>query len=524
MAADARATRRVARVRQLAILCVFMVGTVAIAATSPPMTTVEVPTKKTSVLLDAERPTALTEIVVRINAEATSGSPRNNLRIGVDAVRRSQSDSASPSASGTGSTGSSPDVRFIVTTATPSVLPTPEPSSPAVAPLPTPWQAPLSLGAPRDLPIQCGVGPCERVFWLIAQLTNADAGPVEIEWSVGGRLEYSANAWPSGAAASIEIGQPLLLAGPVAQLTASTAVERLTVGPGNPAAARVVQVQIGAGAIPDDGSPLGTLSVDFIGGQPRPLPAIAIYPLGAASTSTSPSPSLTPTIVPGSDPFAGCLPEQSCTRSFLVTLAWTGNEDREQAFDWQMTVRRVDLVRVWSTPAQLSARLERRFDIAAESASTFHSEGESEAIGPAPSPQIRFGVSTRSAGGNPLAPLLPVPAVIRYSAEIVDPNPPPSNNVASVSGSILAPVPGSSRSAVSFILGNGPTNVVASAMASGSGVCRIAQACPDLEILTRVSHGGQTASTLPLVRFRWSLDLTVYSYTEVPVSMSVEDR
>ena len=67
------------------------------------------------------------------------------------------------------------------------------------------------------------------------------------------------------------------------QLVASTATETLTLGPDLPVSARVVEVRIGAAAIPSDGSPVGTLSVDLVprnGGSYNKRPAVAVYSLG----------------------------------------------------------------------------------------------------------------------------------------------------------------------------------------------------------------------------------------------------
>src|SRR5688500_11965041 len=138
MAAEVPNTRRRARLRQLAITCVFIVGTVAIAATSPARTTVNVPVTASSVQLDGDHPTALSRFVVRVNAEASSGHPRNNIKVKLNAAKRAGEGSTALSAAG--------DVRVIVTTATPGAFPTPLASEPSTGPRPTPWEAPLSVG------------------------------------------------------------------------------------------------------------------------------------------------------------------------------------------------------------------------------------------------------------------------------------------------------------------------------------------------------------------------------------------
>ena len=508
MAADMRQSDLRARLRQVAITGVFIVGSVAIVATSPPRTTVNVPASTSSFQLDDDHPTALSRIVVRVNAEASSGHPDNSVNVKVISVRPAGAGASSPSAASS--------VRVIVTSATPDVAPQAQPSVTPNAPPPTPWQTPLSVGAEQELPIQCGVGPCERVFWLIGQLTADGVGPVVVDWSVGGYIAYNAMAWPSGAGATVELGEPVLLGGPVAQLAASTEVEHVTLGPTNPAFARIVEVRVGSEAIPADGSPLATLSVD-LANRPFPSPAIAIYPVDEETSGP------TPTSPPGIDPFAGCDPGADCIRRFLVTMAWTG-ADKDQTFDWQLTVRRVDLVRVWSTPADLSAQVERRFDIAEGSSSTTHREGEVDALDSRALPQFRLSIGTHTTADEPLASLLPVPAVLRYNASIVDPSPAPSADVARVQATVFLPIPGDPRSAIGIELRDGSKEIIASAMASQSKVCRIAETCPDLEIATSVRGIGASISAPPHVRVRWGLDVTVYSYTEVPISVSIDDQ
>ena len=519
---EADVTREVQRrLRRAGVVVVFALGVVAIAATSPASTSVEVPTKTTTLRLDSEHPAALTRVVVTLNAEATSGGPQNRVSVRAGAFRTSGPGSFVPADVGA--------VRFIVASATPEFATATEiPPNVGAQPVPTRWQAEVPVPAEVELPLQCGIGPCERAFWLIAQLVAEDGGPVDVRWSVHGSLTYMGLAWPSGAAANVEIGTPQLIASPVPQLVASTEVEHVSLGPSQPAAARVVEVRVGPEGIPLDGSALATLSFDLLAQQTYPAPNVAIYPLDGPSAPSSPeaNASLPPTAKPGADPFTGCQPGATCSRRFLVTIAWTGTKDEQQEIDWRLTVRRTDLVRVWSTPAELSAQVERRFDVAPDSAITIHREGEADAAGPIPPSQVVLPLTTATEATEPLARLLPVPGVLTYRAEIVDPLPPPSANVADVRSTILLPipVPGTSRSSVSSGFVGSSVDLVASATASQSGVCHVAESCPALQITTSVTHGGQTASTLPTVRFRWSLDITAYSYTDVPISFSVGDQ
>ncbi len=511
------------RLRPAAIFVVFVVGVAATAATSPPATFIDIAPARATLHLDPKHPAALSRIVVRLNAEATSGYSYKSVYMRVDAVRPADGSGAVPSAVG--------EVRFIVASATPGAVPSPVASAlPGSEPVPSPWQAAVNPASQVALPIDCGVGPCERGFWLIGELTDPEARAVDVDWHVGGSLMYSGNAWPAGARATVEIGAPTLVAGPVAQLVASTETEALTLGPDRPAAAREVEVRVGAAAIPQDGSPLGALSVDLVqrpgsgrSGDRRPV--VAIYPLdGPGAASLSPDAPLPTPAPPDLDPFAGCEPGEACARRFLVTIAWTGEAGEEESFDWRLNARRVDLVRVWSTPAELSARVERRFDVASNSEqSTVHLEGDASAVAFDAPPQVRLALTTRTTATEPLAPLLSVPGVMTYTAHILEPRPSASGGGPYVTTVITPRIP---QAGTRPIYGNftaGEASVVASAMANPTAGCHVGEACPELTIATIITRGDQGAP-LPTVRFHWSLDLTVYSFTDVPISLSVEDR
>ncbi len=225
------------RLRRAAIALVFVVGVVATAATSPAMTFIDIAPAGATFHLDPGHPAALSRFVVRLNPEATSSYSYLSVYLLVDAVR-----AAGGSVAASGAVGAA---RFIVASAAPGALPSPIASPlPGVEPVPTRWQAEVSPPAQVSLPIDCGgaVGPCERGFWLIAELADPAAGAIDAHWSVGGSLSYTGNAWPSGARASVEIGAPTLLASPVPQLAASTETETVAFGPDRPAAAREVEV------------------------------------------------------------------------------------------------------------------------------------------------------------------------------------------------------------------------------------------------------------------------------------------
>jgi hypothetical protein len=515
------------RLRRAAILVVFAVGVLATAATSPATTTIDVAPAGTTFHLDPEHPAALSRIIVGLNPEATSGYAYVNVYLRIDPIR------AAGGGAVPGAAGVVGPVRFIVASATPGAVPSPiaTPLS-GGEPVPTSWQAEMLPNSQVALPIDCNraVGPCERAFWLIAQLTDPEAGAIDAHWLVDGSLMYSGNAWPSGAMASVEVGDPTLLAGPVPQLVASTENEALTLGPDNPAAARVVEVRVGAAAIPPDGSAVGAISVDLLrrpgsGGSGDRPPVVAIYPLdgpGAVSLSDGgPLPSPAP---PGLDPFAGCEPGAACARRFLVTIAWTGEAGEDESFDWRLNVRRVDLVRVWSTPAELSAKVQRRFDVAPDlKPSTVYLEGDATAAAFDAPPQVQLALTTSTTATEPLSRLLPVPGFVTYRAQILESPPSASDGGPTVTTWITPRIPQSGTRPIYGNFVGGDVGVVASVFATPVAGCHVGEACPDLEIATIVSPKDREAP-LPTVRFHWSLDLTVYSLTDVSISLSADDR
>lgn len=512
--------------RRSAIVVVFILGVVATAATSQPVTSIDIAPARGTLLLDQERPASLSRIVVLLNPEATSTDSNVSVYLRIDAVRAA-------GGAVVGAPGAVGQARFIVTSAMPGTSPSPIASPlPDADPLPTPWQANVPTASQVSLPIDCGRsgGPCERAFWLIAELTDSKARGVDVDWQVSGSLSYAGNSWPSGAEATVEIGDPTLLAGPAPHLGASTEAETLTLGPDQPAAAREVEVRVGAAAIPQDGSPVGVVSVELArrpgsDGSPLTPPLVQIYPIDGPSAMVPPvGANPPPPATPDLDPFAGCPIGADCARRFLVTLMWTGDSEAEVMYDWTLSVRRVDLVRVWSTPAVMSSRVLRRFDVAPDvKPSTVRFEGAATAVAFDAPPQVQLALATRTTSTDPLAVLLPVPAVMTYRASVVEPRASSSGERSRANTVITARIPQSGiRPLYEGFIG-GEANVVANPMANPTGACRIGEACPDLTIATIVSPSEQGAQ-LPTVRFQWSLDLAVYSFTDIPISLSAADR
>jgi hypothetical protein len=297
----------------------------------------------------------------------------------------------------------------------------------------------------------------------------------------------------------------------------------------------VVEVSVGAEAIPPDGSAVATMSVEVARHEGADFaanfPVLVVYPIDAfgASPSTDPASPLPGQPLPspvaaGADPFAGCTPGVGCTRRFLVTFAWGGADAsgvaQDATFDWSVTVRRVDLVRVWSTPAKLSARVTQRYDVAPGSApASVHLEGDVTPVAQDPSTQVRVAVSTRSTSTDPLARLLPVPAALTYRAQAI-PTPAAGANQSAVSIAPQAPADAASPIFRSFE--DGQVTVVMNPMATQAVACHVGEACSDLAIDIRPDITAQSATGD--LRFHWSLDLTVFSYTEVPVAVTATLR
>jgi hypothetical protein len=196
-------------------------------------------------------------------------------------------------------------------------------------------------------------------------------------------------------------------------------------------------------------------------------------------------------------------------------FASTAMEPAEASYDWSVRVRRVDLVRVWSAPAELSARVTRRFDVApGATPTTVHLEGDVSPVARDPATQVRVGLATRTTSTDPLARLLPVPAVLTYRAEQQGPVPSPGGrSVVSVATQVNGN--GGDQEFGSF--DGGRISIVMNPAASRAAMCRVGDDCPEVAIDITPLDGNSAAVGL---RFHWSLDVTVYPFADVPVSVS----
>ena len=505
------------RIRRLATAAVFVAGVVATAATSPPSTRIEIPDELATLRLDEDQPAALTRIVVNLNAEATSTYSSPRFLVSIDAL-----DSLDPNASGSRITA---EPRFIVTSTPPGEADTGDA-----------WEDEVRIGSPVGLSVSCGIGPCERSFWLIAALDGPDAPPVEVTWHVEGSLTFGGTAWPTGAGGTITIDPPAFVEGPIPDLVATTESEVVQLGPQRPAAGRVIEVRIGAEAIPvDQGTvepvPFVLLSVDLVqhpdsgsGSNPgRPL--VKVFPLDGAELIANPDgPLPTPVdVAREADAFADCEPGTDCVRRFLVTFEWTGAAGEDEAYDWGVRVRRLDLVNAWSSPAELSVSVERRFDIdPAREAGRLHLEGETVGVESSGAAQVRVELATSTTATDPVLRLLPAPAVMTYRAQIIAEDPEPKPTVLGPKARAEMLLPGYENGGIASPdarFEGDSVRVVTNPLAG----CPVGDACQDLRVALIPSRSGPDAA-LPAIRFSWSLDMTLFEFAEAPLELFSMDR
>ena len=497
----------------------LVVGVAATAATSPANTMITLAPVSGTFVIDAEHPVALARAVVRLDAVATSTSSYPNISLSVNEVRQTVGGAEIPY--------DADAVRFIVSSTVPGAIapdvPTgAEPAAPS--PAPSAWQVELNLGS-VSLPLDCptGIGPCERAFWLIAQLADEGEGALEVNWEVRGWLSYPGNAYPSGAGVSVQIDDAILLSGPTTQLVASTEFETLPLGPEHPAAARVVEVSIGAAAIPADGNAIATMSIDRFfardsGGDSNRPPIVQVFELDEAGEDVSRGPLLEY----GQrelDPFVTCRRGADCTRRFLVTFAWAGEADVPESHEWRVTVRRTDLVRAWSTPADLAASVVRRFDVDPDvEPSTAHFEGDALGVVRDGPPLIKLSLTTKTTSDDPLADVLAVPAVMTHRASII--NAGPDATPGYVASSVNFPGDqGLTTKPITKIFSAGGATIVTNPL----GGCWVSAFCGDLAI--KADRGiGTEGQELPAVDIHWSVDVAVYSFIDVPITLIATER
>lgn len=503
------------RIRRVATAVVFVAGVVATAATSPAQTRIDIPDKAATLRLDDDRPAALTRIVITLNAEATSTYSGPQFQLSIDSL-----DSLDPNASGSRITT---EPRFIVTSTPPGEAETADA-----------WEDEVRIGTPVGLSVTCGTGPCERSFWLIGALDGPEAPAVEVGWHVEGHLIFGGTAWPTGAGGTITIDPPTFVEGPIPDLVAATEPEVVELGPERPAAGRVISVRIGADAIPDDQGmvepvPFALLSIDLdprpgSGGEYARRPLVKVFPLDSPGLVENPDGPL-PTqvdVAREADAFADCEPGVDCVRRFLVTFEWTGKAGENESYDWGVRVRRLDLINAWSSPADLSVSVERRFEVEpANEAGRVHLEGEAVGVAASDEHQVLVELSTSTTATDPVLRLLPAPAVMTYRAQIIHEEPGPT--VLGSKARAEVRVPGFENGGVAGLDVQFQGNSVLVVTNPLAG-CPVGDACQDLRISLIPNRSGGLDAALPTIRFHWTLDLTLYEFVEAPLELFSMDR
>jgi hypothetical protein len=479
------------------------------------MATIEVPTARSTISLDAAHPAQVSRVLFHASPEATAGSPEYSVTIRLD--------------------GTAAGASVIVTASAPPVTPTPSAGSSATAPVSPAagqtWQGDLSAAGFEILPIDCGIGPCERVFWVLAVLTPPATGPVTARWEVGGEVSWNQSAQPQGATADVTIDPPEQLSAPASALTTSTDPETIDFGPDRPAAARVVEVTADASVLADRASPATALTIDvrraftFDPSDPEAIGAALVaqvIPLGEPSAGANSAPGPGPTALPAeADPFAGCPAGAPCTRRFLVALSLADPGSRSptaaghRPFTWQLTLRRVDLLRAWSSPGEMRTRVIRRFDIASGTPpATARLEGDITAVTGAPASTTRLQLATATTSSDPVAAFPPVPAVMTLTAPLPTSWADPHGTAMEVDKVL----PGARLQSDRGWVDGGSVTLLGYPMATPAGVCHVGTACPELRLTIRTGTTTQ-ASPPPQVAYHWSLEVRVYSYTDVPITV-----
>jgi hypothetical protein len=508
------------RLRRTAVVVVFAAGVAATVATSPmPPPHADLGSAGGTIHLDAAHPTMLTRVVASFNPLATDdgGQVSVGFTLATGSTRPSQGSAGTPAIG-------APEgpVRVIVTSARP-VSPGPPPLSPV--PAVGAWQEDLSERQPVFVSADCRGGPCEREYWLIAELADVSAGPANLSWTVSAASTYSSSGkdYPSGAAATFTIDPPVAIAGAAPVLETRTPSEWLSFSPRAPVVARVVEVTVGAGAIPSDASAAASVEVVLNGtslGQSRGPSGLAVnlVPLSEAGGGEQ-----APPTEPASlrKVIAGCVPGVPCTRQYVVSFQ--APPDRNDPYTWQLAVRRLDIAGAWARPARLSAKVVRQLEIdTGRAPATAHLEGDAP-IAPngGSSPAKLVDVATATTSTDPVARLLPAPLVLDASIRLEGVMPAPSGSSPNASAGIW-----SARASIGVSNGRS-ISYVGSPMATGEwelqdaplvpvpDVCFVGSACPRLSLSIDVSGRGTPAPTSA----HWTLDVHVYSYKNVPITV-----
>ncbi|MFN8630506.1 MAG: hypothetical protein U0838_09375 [Chloroflexota bacterium] len=487
--------------RQLAVLVVFVLGVVATVADQPIMPpTVQLGSTGATISLDPDHPAVLTRVVADFSPESTLGGTPIIVLAPIQLTVDGRPDPSLATV-----------VHVIATTASPADPGgSPGPGQATVPPL---WQAELSTASGAQLQAACGSGPCERAFWLVAELADTKAGPVDVAWSASASVTYrEVKDYPSGGTATFTVDAPVKLAGPAPALAASTPAEILRLGPTAPAAGRVVDVTVGADAIPADGSSPVAIELLVNGAPTTGYPANGFVQTLDSPDGTSPPKGGGPAAA-----FTGCAPSAACTRRFLVTFQSTV----DVTLSWALSVRRLDVGGALAHPADLAAEVSRRFDIdASRQPSTAHLEAVAALAGANVATAQHATLTIRTTSTDPVAGLLPVPLVMDFTmrADVGSPSPRPSdgwrlNAGLRVDNSNVGGLYGSGSSSTEIIARDIPGPRWQTA-------CGVGVVCHSIEVTAGLSWNSQATSALAPETAHWTLDARVYSYTDVPMAIT----
>ncbi len=489
-------TRLPARVRGAASLLALAVAAAAtLATTSVAAPSVSFASTTTSLDLDPGHGAAFQQFVVHVDADAMAGQPQIQASVVLDSLDG--------------------PAHLIVTTTRPE-QPGDATSVPGSTGAPEPWEADVAAGyGGTALPVACSSqGPCERSFWIVAQMDAMSEQTVQASWHVEVDLVYGFDAYPSGPGGRVDVEPFIQVAGRAPQLVASTTPESVTVGPERPVVARLVEVRLGAAAIRGDATPVGAMTFgssasDGSGSGYRYgwQYMLTMYPVPEAGTAgVEPA----APVVSGTDPFTTCRPDVACVRRFLAVLRWL--QGGAVTMNWQVSVRRVGLARAWATPAELSVRTVRTFDVAdGMRPQVFHAEGDAAANDASP---LRFSLSSATESSDPLARFLPVPGSVRFQVRLAGPE---ASATAGPSGQAFVTaeyprqVPGADAQ-----YGSGFDGGTAAVMANAFAGCVVGEACPQLLAGANVYARDAPSGWSP--QFHWTLDVTVYSFEGIPIT------
>jgi hypothetical protein len=406
-------------------LVVALVATVATSASPPPTARTDSGPRQISV--DSQHALASQLFVVSIPANAAVGLESHvglyasQATVHVDEVTAHDKEGASLTA------GEAVSVRVAPVDAAAQAGFTPIPGSSVAR---KPEQLTISGISEASTDLGCEApGPCDRAFRIIVTLRPGAADAV-VTWRVEAVLTWDGQtySYPSGAAATIRVDPPVVVAGSGPALDVSTDAEPILLGIARPALARLVELRYtptaGVTYVPDV-----TLTVDVASSATgratsskaetyRNVVMTTLYLITDAGSPESDSPAFGHALGPNENPFAGCVAGQPCSRKILVSIGWLWGY--ETGFVWSMTAHRADFDRTVSeTSTVVSLAVLERFDPSTEPTSHLHLTGDLMMHSPTDKASVMLcapkPVVTGTGTAQPYRDLLPVAGSVQYS-------------------------------------------------------------------------------------------------------------